>query len=516
MLHLPVFRFLVLWVALCAAVLAPQAEAALNAQEQAIVDRMANASGQGRAFLKVDPILSQVARARAADMARRGYFSHENPDGHGPNYLVRQAGYSLPPFYSAEGNNVESIAAGRASASETWSDWMSSSPHKRHLLGEIAFYAEQTSIGVGYVYEAGSRYRAYWVVITAPPSASVELPFTDRQGTYTGLLMSATDRDAESSGRLQLKLTGSGSFTGNILLGGVRYALRGKLDTTGSATVKLGRSGGMADLQLDSEGAGGLSLRVTMGSVTSTTTATLGLPKTSEPYRNAGRYTVSIPRNPEDHHADIPDGEGYATLRVDRKGQGRLIGSLSDGRSFSVAGSFRPDGTMTIYAPLYGGRGVLAGQMHFNDSALSDLEGQMLWVKPPTSGIHPHAFRTDAPLLAGRYVPPGIGETVFEVAAGENNATLQLGAGDLEALVTQPVTLDATNRVRLSAPALKGLRLKVNAAAGIFSGSFIHPATGASTRIGGVIFQKQNAGFGYFLGKQASGYIHLARADTAD
>ena len=93
-----------------------------NAQELDIANRMKSASGQRRAFLTFDPILSQVARERAADMARRGYFDHTNPDGHGVNYLVRRAGYILPSSYPSDGNNLESIAAGGSTASVTWSD----------------------------------------------------------------------------------------------------------------------------------------------------------------------------------------------------------------------------------------------------------------------------------------------------------------------------------------------------------------------------------------------------------
>ena len=86
------------------------AEAQLNSQEQRIVALMQSTGGQQRAFLTVDPILSKVARAKAADMAKRRYFAHTNPDGKGPNYMVKQAGYSLPAGYdqSADGNNIES------------------------------------------------------------------------------------------------------------------------------------------------------------------------------------------------------------------------------------------------------------------------------------------------------------------------------------------------------------------------------------------------------------------------
>jgi len=148
------------------------AQAQVNSQEQAIFNYMKNAAGQGRSGMVLDPVLCKVARAKATDMARRGYFAHVDPSGHGANWLVRQAGYSLPAGYdeSPSANNIESLSAGRDTASWTWNDWMTSPPHKQHLMGQAGFYAAQTHVGVGFVNIPGSEWQWYWVVITAPPS----------------------------------------------------------------------------------------------------------------------------------------------------------------------------------------------------------------------------------------------------------------------------------------------------------------------------------------------------------
>lgn len=142
---------------------------ALNLSEQAILTKMQNDANQQRASVTCHPILASVARSRALDMGTRAYFDHVNPDGYGPNYLVRQAGYVLPSYYdtSPGGNNIESLAAGGSSADETWTDWMNSIAHKTHLLGMDPFFAAQTDVGIGYAYVPGSPYGYYWVVITA-------------------------------------------------------------------------------------------------------------------------------------------------------------------------------------------------------------------------------------------------------------------------------------------------------------------------------------------------------------
>jgi hypothetical protein len=137
--------------------------------EGGIATLMKSDYSQRRSSLSYSPILARIARERAYDMAMRGYFSHVNPDGIGPNFLVTQAGYPLPDFYGSErsGNNIESIAAGNATVDDTWRQWMGSSGHRTHILGLKDFYAEQTDYGIGHAYVPGSRYSHYWVVITA-------------------------------------------------------------------------------------------------------------------------------------------------------------------------------------------------------------------------------------------------------------------------------------------------------------------------------------------------------------
>jgi uncharacterized protein YkwD len=151
------------------ALMAPSSdlECAPNTQEQQIADMMRNHPQQKRPSLTCDPILAQVARARAEDMRDRDYFSHTNPDGYGPNYLVRQAGYPLPDFYGddAAANNIESIAGGYPTAADAFQGWMDSPGHRAHILGEHDFYAAQIDYGIGYA--AGGSYGHYWVVITA-------------------------------------------------------------------------------------------------------------------------------------------------------------------------------------------------------------------------------------------------------------------------------------------------------------------------------------------------------------
>lgn len=139
--------------------------------EEQLATLMKQARDQRRRSLNYNPILAKVARARAYDMARRGYFDHVNPEGIGPNYQLISAGYTLGKGYSKgkSANSVESIACGGQTAADPWADWMLSTAHRTHVLGLKGFYAEQTEYGIGHAYVEGSPYGHYWVVITAKP-----------------------------------------------------------------------------------------------------------------------------------------------------------------------------------------------------------------------------------------------------------------------------------------------------------------------------------------------------------
>lgn len=139
------------------------------AQAQVMAALIAGHPGQRRATMVLDPILQQVAQARAEDMAARHYFDHTNPEGYGPNYLVRQAGYPLPSYYltAPTANNIESLAADSPDAELILQAWLASPGHRVHVLGEQTFFAAQIEYGIGYATSTGGEYSEYWVFISA-------------------------------------------------------------------------------------------------------------------------------------------------------------------------------------------------------------------------------------------------------------------------------------------------------------------------------------------------------------
>jgi uncharacterized protein YkwD len=82
--------------------------------------------------------IAAVAREHSQDMASRGYFAHEAPDGSLPDDRLERAGI-WPRGVVSE--NLALTPAGPASAFELWRD---SPPHRRNLL-DCAF----TDHGIG-------------------------------------------------------------------------------------------------------------------------------------------------------------------------------------------------------------------------------------------------------------------------------------------------------------------------------------------------------------------------------
>lgn len=135
----------------------------------ALYDLIARHELQQRIGMTWNSILAKAAQQHAEDMAVNDYFSHVDPDGFGPNYRIRQAGYKLPDGYGNENqaNNCESIAAGQATPEICLDGWMHSESHRSHVLGTINFYAEQTHAAVGYAYLEDTTYWHYWVFLSA-------------------------------------------------------------------------------------------------------------------------------------------------------------------------------------------------------------------------------------------------------------------------------------------------------------------------------------------------------------
>jgi hypothetical protein len=92
-----------------------------------LTDTNTQRNADNEAGLTLSNVLSSAAQAKANDMAKRNYWSHDTPDGATPWSFITKAGYN----YEAAGEN---LAYGFNSSSAILNGWMHSTEHRANIL----------------------------------------------------------------------------------------------------------------------------------------------------------------------------------------------------------------------------------------------------------------------------------------------------------------------------------------------------------------------------------------------
>lgn len=100
--------------------------------------------------LILDEELSNVSRQHSEDMAERGYFDHDTPEGVSPFDRLKQNGI----IYSAA---AENIAAGQSTPEAAVQSWLNSEGHRKNILNPKYKY-----MGIGLCVDSSSSYVYYW------------------------------------------------------------------------------------------------------------------------------------------------------------------------------------------------------------------------------------------------------------------------------------------------------------------------------------------------------------------
>ena len=77
--------------------------------------------------LKISPLLEKVAQMKADDMANKGYFAHNTPEGFTPWYWFDQAGYKY--IYAGE-----NLAVNFENSEDIENAWMNSRGHFLNIM----------------------------------------------------------------------------------------------------------------------------------------------------------------------------------------------------------------------------------------------------------------------------------------------------------------------------------------------------------------------------------------------
>jgi hypothetical protein len=337
-------------------------------------------------------------------------------------------------------------------------------------------------------------------------------------GVYQGLIQTTPFSQA-NSGTISLTATSTGTFAAKFTLGGAPFSLSGIFDNTGNSTSVIARAGSSSltvALQIDlSNGTDQVTGTISDGTTTSTVTANLS-PfniKTDPAPQFAGNYTIVLSPNPGDTGPSFPQGNGYGTLKIDAGGKIKFSAVLGDGTKISEVATVSANGMWPVYVPLYGKLGSLSGLVTFtNIVGVSDLGGTLTWFKPALAGskLFANGFTTQIGLLGSTFTAPPLGTTALNVSNATCNLLVTTGAGDLASFISNSVTLNTNNKVTLCTT--NGFKLTITTKTGLFSGSFVNPATSKPTKFNGALLQKQNDGAGLFLGTDQTGFVAVEPA----
>jgi len=134
------------------------------AKENAAVDAQAAASmisgyrgNNGLSQVTVDPELMRFAAEQAKAMATHDKMDHDAAKPFAER--IRAAGLG-------SGVAVENISAGYHTLAEAFSGWRDSPPHRANMLN-----AKVTRIGIATAYAPNSKYKVFWALVLAGPSA---------------------------------------------------------------------------------------------------------------------------------------------------------------------------------------------------------------------------------------------------------------------------------------------------------------------------------------------------------
>ena len=110
--------------------------------------------------LRLSPQLADAALAHSVDMATRGYFDHQSPDGSTPAVRVANAGYAWAAV-------AENIAAGVATPEEAVQGWLQSAGHCANLMNPRFI-----DMGVAYAVNRKNAAIIMWTQVFAAPRAA--------------------------------------------------------------------------------------------------------------------------------------------------------------------------------------------------------------------------------------------------------------------------------------------------------------------------------------------------------
>lgn len=318
-------------------------------------------------------------------------------------------------------------------------------------------------------------------------------------GDYVAILGRQLNLNQEIGGRLDLKITATGAFSGKLVHGGLTHTLKGVMDVfradsqpplrLPSGSLRIVRTGKPVprplDLYFEIDPGTRRLINATVGDGFFSLNFS-GWKQTWDAKNNKadafdGYHTFALEM--PDAIPNVPRGYGHGSITVSLAGVASIAGKTGDGESITAGSFISETGEIAFFLPLYKTKptGSMLGKLQLErgtsetDDADNRLSGLLDWLRPETTTAKARVYAAgfgpvEIRAFGGRYLPqtlalglpvPGQGRVIFTDAgpapSRNPNATFDLG-------LKNKVTLVGSNAALTS--------LKVDSAKGSYSGKF--------------------------------------------
>jgi uncharacterized protein YkwD len=113
--------------------------------------------GKGLRPLKLQPALTEAARAHSRDLAKWDRISHFGSDGSNPWDRVKRVGYSARLA-------AENVGTGQVTVEEVVNGWKASPGHNKNLL-----LPEAEHMGIALIQDSRTEFKTFWTLVIASP-----------------------------------------------------------------------------------------------------------------------------------------------------------------------------------------------------------------------------------------------------------------------------------------------------------------------------------------------------------
>ena len=315
-------------------------------------------------------------------------------------------------------------------------------------------------------------------------------------GSYSTAVL---DENSKPIGSLDLQLSKTGHFTGVLVYYGKRFSISDRFILFPDYPLAL-----WTDLELPREGQPPLLLGfgieydfldnipiLTAG--LTTRDGDFSIPQApqlvppSEQVPEAGQFNIAMANPnpviddnaPAPEEADIfgvPQGNGFARMRVKRSGSVTVAGRMPDNRPFASGTRIRKDRKAMVNSKVGSDRkGSLYGVMGFSVLAGTGGDGEMTWSNPERqSGLYRSEFSLTMNAKGRSFTPASGRESALYYPVGAPHLVRVIVRNHAGGLITdQTRIIDNRNRIMSDSGETRKLQITLNPATGLFSGKVL-------------------------------------------